>query len=46
MDGTVPRLIGSTAAVDPMADTQCTRSLVGWASGRIIFRNACYGRGN
>jgi DNA-binding CsgD family transcriptional regulator len=45
-DGTVRLLIASTAAVDPAADTQCTRSLVGWASGRIIFRNACYGRGN
>jgi DNA-binding CsgD family transcriptional regulator len=45
-DGTVRLLVASTAAVDPTADTQCTRSLIGWADNTIIFRNACFGRGN
>jgi DNA-binding CsgD family transcriptional regulator/dipeptidyl aminopeptidase/acylaminoacyl peptidase len=41
-DGSVRLLIASAST----GSAQCTRSLIGWASGRIIFRNACYGAGN
>jgi hypothetical protein len=41
-DGSVQPLISSALT----ASTQCTRSLIGWASGSVVFRNACSGRGN